>query len=131
MQLSCSMLTTINVDNVGTISNLYWSDSIFFSCEVWYQLGTEITNVQLLFMESFSTPCKRIWIPESGKFSLWNRESGIFCLWNPDSRAQLFEGRLVFNPSFFFLCSKAFSRIIFSVILKAPNHQLEDKKNSS
>ena len=24
------MLITINVDNVGTISNVYWSDSIFF-----------------------------------------------------------------------------------------------------
>jgi len=131
MQLSCSMLITINVDNVGTISNVYWSDSIFFSCEVWCQLGIEITNVQLLFIESYSTPCKRIWIPESRKFCLWNPESGIFCLWNLDSRAQLFEGRLVFNPSFFFLCSKAFFRIIFSVILRAPNHQLVDKKNSS
>ena len=30
---------------------------------------------------------------------------------------------------FFFLCSKAFSRIIFSVILKASNRQLLDKKN--
>ena len=115
------MLITINVDNVGTISNVYWSDSIFFSCDVWCQLDIEIANVQLLSIESYSTPCKRIWIPESGKF----------CLWNPESRAQLFEGRLVFNPSFFFLCSKTFSRIIFSMILGAPNHQFVDKKNSS
>ena len=131
MQLSC--LITINVDNVGTISNVYWSDSIFFSCDVWCQLDIEIANVQLLSIESYSTPCKRIWIPESGKFCLWNPESGIFCLWDLDSRAQLFEGRLVFNPSFFLLCSEAFSRIIFSVILRlrAPNHQLVDKKNSS
>ena len=62
MQLSCSLLITINVDNmlayVGTISNVYWSDSIFFSCEVWCQLGIEITNVQLLSIESYFTPCK-------------------------------------------------------------------------
>ena len=38
--------------------------------------------------------------------------------------AQLFEGRLAPNPGFFFLCSKAFSRIIFSVIFRASNHHL-------
>ena len=85
MQLLCSMLITINIDNVGTISNVYWSDSIFFSCEVWCQLGIEITNVQLLFIESYSTLCKRIWIPESGKFCLWNPESEMFCWWNLES----------------------------------------------
>ena len=45
------------------------------------------------------------------------------------TRAQLFEGGLALNPGFFFLCSKAFSRIIFSVILRASNHHLVDKKN--
>ena len=44
-------------------------------------------------------------------------------------RAQLFEGRLALNPGFFFLSSKAFSRIIFSVIFGTSNHQLVDKKN--
>ena len=39
-------------------------------------------------------------------------------------RAQLFEGRLALNPGFFFLCSKAFSRIIFCAIFRASNHQL-------
>ena len=34
-----------------------------------------------------------------------------------------------FNPCFSFFCSKAFSRIIFSVIFRAFNHQLVDKKN--
>ena len=34
-----------------------------------------------------------------------------------------------FNPGFFFLCSIAFSQIIFSVIFRASNHQLVDKKN--
>ena len=43
--------------------------------------------------------------------------------------AQLFEGRLVLNPGFFFLCSKASSRIIFSVIVGTSNHQLVYKKN--
>ena len=49
-------------------------------------------------------------------------------------RAQLFEGRLAlnpglnFNPGFSFFCLKAFSRIIFSVIFRAFNHQLVDKK---
>ena len=42
---------------------------------------------------------------------------------------QLFDGQLALNPGFFFLCSKAFSRIIFSVIFRASNHQLVDKKN--
>ena len=37
--------------------------------------------------------------------------------------------RVKFNPGFFFLCSKAFSQIIFSVIFRASNHQLVDKKN--
>ena len=44
-------------------------------------------------------------------------------------RAQLFEGRLALNPGFLFLCSKAFPRIIFSVLFRASNHQLVDKKN--
>ena len=50
-------------------------------------------------------------------------------------RAQLFEGGLAFNPRlnltrvFILLCSKAFSRIIFSVLFKASNNQLVDKKN--
>ena len=49
---------------------------------------------------------------------------------NPVNRgAQLFEGLLALNPGFSFLCSKAFSRIIFSVIFRASNHQLVDKKN--
>ena len=33
-----------------------------------------------------------------------------------------------FNPGFFFLCLKAVSRIIFTVIFKAFNNQHEDKK---
>ena len=37
--------------------------------------------------------------------------------------------RVKFNPGFFFLCSKAFSRIIFSVILSASKHQIVDKKD--
>ena len=44
-------------------------------------------------------------------------------------RAQFFEGRLALNPDFFFFCSKAFSRIIVSVIFRASNHQPLDKKN--
>ena len=47
----------------------------------------------------------------------------------PILRAHLFEGRLALDPGFSFLCSKAFSRIIFSVIFRASNHQLVDKKN--
>ena len=35
------------------------------------------------------------------------------------SGPSLFEGRLAFNPGFFFFCSKAFSQIIFSVIFKS------------
>ena len=43
--------------------------------------------------------------------------------------AQLFESRLALNPGFFFWRSKAFCRVIFSVIFRASNHQLVDKKN--
>ena len=42
--------------------------------------------------------------------------------------AQLYDGRLAINPGFFFLFSKAFSRIIFSVIFKASNNQLVENK---
>ena len=55
--------------------------------------------------------------------------------WGLELWAQLFEARLAlnpgfkFNPGFFFLRSKGFSRVIFSVILIASNHQLVDKKN--
>ena len=45
------------------------------------------------------------------------------------TRAQLFKGRLPLNPVFSFLCSKVFPQIIFSVIFRAFNHQLVDKKN--
>ena len=34
-----------------------------------------------------------------------------------------------FNPGFFFLYSKAFCRITFSVIFRASNHQIVDKKD--
>ena len=50
------------------------------------------------------------------------------------ARAQLFN-RLALNlglnltPVSFFLRSKVFSRTIFSVIFRASNHQLVDKKN--
>ena len=54
--------------------------------------------------------------------------------WSLHFWTQLFEGRLALNPGLnnpglFFLCSKAFSRIIFSVIFRTSNHQLVDKKN--
>ena len=34
-----------------------------------------------------------------------------------------------FNAGFFLFCLKAFSRIIFSLLFRASNHQLVDKKN--
>ena len=49
--------------------------------------------------------------------------------------AQMFEGRLVLNPGLnltrvsLFCVQKPFFRIIFSVIFRAFNHQLVDKKN--
>ena len=36
---------------------------------------------------------------------------------------------LNFNSSFFFFYSKAFSRIIFSIIFRASNHQIVDRQN--
>ena len=41
--------------------------------------------------------------------------------------AKLFDG-LHFNLGFFFFCSKAFSRIIFSILFRASNHQIVGKK---
>ena len=35
---------------------------------------------------------------------------------------------LNFNLGFFFFCSKAFSRIIFSILLRASNHQIVGKR---
>ena len=51
-------------------------------------------------------------------------------------RAQLSEGQgrnpgLNFNPSSFFFCSKAFSRIILPIHFIAPSHQIEDNKNET
>ena len=56
-------------------------------------------------------------------------------------RAQLFEGQernpgLNFNPSFFFFCSKAFSRIFLKSIFLpthfiAPSRQIKDNKNET
>ena len=37
------------------------------------------------------------------------------------------QARVKFNPGFF--CSKVFSRVFWSVLLRASNHQLVDKKN--
>ena len=47
----------------------------------------------------------------------------VFC-----TRAQLLEGRLALKPGFFFLCSKAFSRVISPVIFRASNHQQKKTK---
>ena len=62
-------------------------------------------------------------------------QSRPYCLhffeYASDSLGQLFEGRLALNPGFFFLRSKAFSGIIFSVIFRASNHKLVDKKNEN
>ena len=47
------------------------------------------------------------------------------------TRAQLFKGPLALNAGFFFLCSTAFSLIIFCAIFRASNHHLVDKKNKT
>ena len=38
---------------------------------------------------------------------------------------------LDFNPGFFFFCSKAFTRIIFSLLYRVSNHQIVGKKNKT
>ena len=38
---------------------------------------------------------------------------------------------LNFNLGFFFFCSKGFSRIIFSILFRASNHQIVGKKNNT
>ena len=38
---------------------------------------------------------------------------------------------LNFNPGFFFLLSKALSRIIFSILLRVSNHQIVGKENKT
>ena len=50
--------------------------------------------------------------------------------WQTTAKPQTTLG-VQFNPGFLFLCSKAFSRRIFSVILRASNHQFADKKNEN
>ena len=58
--------------------------------------------------------------------------SDVLAIW-----AQWFKGPLALNPGlnltrvFFFLCSKAFSRIIFSEIFRTSNHQLVSKRIKS
>ena len=68
----------------------------------------------------------------SGQIVEFHRNCDWFSLW-----AQLFEGRsalnpwVEFNPGFFFLYRKEFSRIIFSDIFRPSNHQIADKKNKT
>ena len=56
---------------------------------------------------------------------------------NPGSAPELFEGRLaltlgkILTPVFFFFWSKAFFRIILSILFRASNHQIVDKKNKT
>ena len=38
---------------------------------------------------------------------------------------------LNFNPAFFFLLSKALSRIIFCILFRVSNHQIVGKKNET
>ena len=38
---------------------------------------------------------------------------------------------LNFNLGFYFFCSKAFFRIIFSILFRASDHQIVDKKNKT
>ena len=58
------------------------------------------------------------------------RQENIQIMYAEYNGAWLFEGRLVLITRVsYFLCSKAFSQIIFSVIFRASNHQLVDKKN--
>ena len=38
---------------------------------------------------------------------------------------------LNFNPGFYFFCSKGFFRIIFSILFRASNHQIVNKKNKT
>ena len=58
------------------------------------------------------------------------RQENIQIMYAEYNGAWLFEGRLVLITRVsYFLCSKAFCQIIFSVIFRASNHQLVDKKN--
>ena len=66
-----------------------------------------------------------------GAKSYWHgtfekRAPGASC-----SKARNVNPGLNFNPTFFFFCSKAFSRIILPIHFIASNHQIEDKKNET
>ena len=65
-------------------------------------------------------------------FALWlglgDTYKVLFIYHSTVTWAQLFERRLALNPGFFFLCLKAFSRLLFCAIFRATNHQLLDKK---
>ena len=77
------------------------------------------------FVEQIQTRTGFGWISESSAEKTSCQKIALFRL---RPLAQLFEGRTKFNPGFFFLYSKAFSQIISSVIFRASNHQLVDKR---
>ena len=80
------------------------------ACHSVLQILTLFQNKNVIFSHPFSDLASKI----HSHFQTW---------------VQFFEVRLAFNPGFFFLCSKAFSHIIFSAMFRVSNHQLEDKKN--
>ena len=80
----------------------------------------------------FATGCSTLQVEPRLVLFLIKEEKRRCCLIHIKpykSWAHLFEGRLTLNLGFSFLCSKEFSPIILSVIFRAFNHQLVDKKN--
>ena len=97
---------------------------------------TGIINPSGMLYKSFSrlSPCKttQVRTPGDSKVVSLRTDRCVTCV-GPDVRRLIsaINTGLNFNRSFFFFCSKAFSRTIFSLLFRASNHQVLGKKNKT
>ena len=81
----------------------------------------------MLNCEEYSQICTKVYSPR-----LLNQRVRNLSLSQLENSAKISANPgLNFNLGFFFFCSKVFSRIIFSILFRATNHQIEGKKNKS
>ena len=72
-----------------------------------------------------------VWVGKFGGF-LCGRPARVTSVGpNVRRRISAINPGLNFNPSFFFFCSKAFSRTIFSLLFRTSSHQIAGKKNKT
>ena len=81
----------------------------------------------MLNCEEYSQICTKVYSPR-----LLNRRVQNLSISQLGNSAKISANPgLNFNLGFFFFCSKVFSRIIFSILFRATNHQIEGKKNKT